>query len=100
MIQHTMTRGGFESEPPAAMWNTYLVGIAVILVAGAALIAFQTWKEWTNIALGGWLLLSPWVMGFSSATALTWNAIIAGAIVVALAGWATRTATPQEQSRL
>lgn len=65
-IQHTMATGDFGTTT-AVMWNTYLVGIATIVVAVAALIAFQTWEEWTNIVLGGWLLISPWVFGFSGA---------------------------------
>lgn len=78
----------------------YIIGIAIAATAGAALIAFQIWEEWTNVVLGGWLLFSPWILGFSTVTALMWNALIAGAIVVALASWAIGTARGREQSPL
>jgi hypothetical protein len=71
-----------------AAWNLYIVGIAVAALAGAALFAFQAWEEWTNLALGAWLFASPWVLGFSSSALLMWNAVIAGALVVVLAGLA------------
>lgn len=107
ILQHAMAAAGVmagEAGPgdatQAVMWNMYLVGAAVAATAGAALIAFQTWEEWTNVVLGGWLLFSPWILGFSSVTALMWNAVIAGAIVVALAGWAISTAQGREQSPL
>jgi hypothetical protein len=73
--------------PDAAMWNHYLVGIAVAIVAVIALFAFAAWEEWANIALGAWLFLSHLLLGFSGSAALTWNAMIIGALVVGFAGW-------------
>ena len=106
-LQHAMAAvGTMAGEAPlgqatqTVMWNMYIVGILVAITAGAALIAFQTWEEWTNIVLGGWLFFSPWILGFSSVAALTLNAVIAGAIVVVLASWAVGTARGREQSPL
>jgi hypothetical protein len=42
------------------------------------------WQDWTNIALGLWLLVSPWVLGFSSIAAATWNAVLLGIAIVVL----------------
>lgn len=104
MIQHTMAPTDFwttTAVTPAVMWNMYLVGIAIFVLAAAAVIASPNLKDWSNLALvmlGGWLLISPLFLGFSSATALMWNAVIAGVIVVALASWAIVTAVLQEQS--
>jgi len=107
VLQHAMAAAGVmagEAGPgdatQAVMWNMYLIGAAVAATAGAALIAFQTWEEWTNVVLGGWLLFSPWILGFSTVTALMWNAVIAGAIVVSLAAWAIGTAAARERSPL
>ena len=69
-------------------WNAYVVGAGVAILAAAALIAFQPWEEWVNLALGAWLLISPWLLGFSTATIAMWNAVILGALVVVFAGWA------------
>ena len=107
VLQHAMAAAGtMAGEAPlgqatqTVMWNMYIVGILVAITAGAALIAFQTWEEWTNIVLGAWLLFSPWILGFSSAAALMWNAVIAGAVVVMLASWAIGTARGRERSPL
>ena len=78
----------------AAAWNFWIVGILIAVFALAALSAFQVWEEWVNVALGLWMIVSPWVVGFSAATGLTWNAVIMGVLVVAFAGWAVG-----EQSR-
>lgn len=72
----------------AAMWNHYIIGITIALFAGLALFAFNVWEEWVNLALGAWLIVSPWLAGFSASAALTWNAVIIGILVVGLAGWA------------
>jgi hypothetical protein len=39
---------------------------AAIVVAASlmAIVAFSEWKEWVNIAAGGWLVASPWLLGF------------------------------------
>lgn len=91
VLQHTMSTGtevaGVAVSNPA-MWSLYIVGIAVAALAVAALFAFQTWEEWANLTLGVWLLISPWALGFSSSAFLMWNAVIAGVLVVVLAGWA------------
>jgi len=49
---------------------------------------FPTLEEWVNLVLGAWLLVSPWVLGFSTATALMWNAVLIGALIVVSASWA------------
>lgn len=36
---------------------------------------------WVNIILGIWLILSPWILGFSGNGGATWNNIIIGLVV-------------------
>lgn len=40
------------------------------------------WEDWVGIALGAWMLGSPWVLGFSDNSAATMNALIMGIILV------------------
>ncbi|MGA8148565.1 MAG: SPW repeat protein [Gallionellaceae bacterium] len=44
-------------------------------------------QEIFNILLGSWLILSPYSLNFAMAKEPASNAIVVGAIVVALAGW-------------
>jgi hypothetical protein len=48
------------------------------VAAIAALAAFQKWEEWVNAALGAWLIVSPFILGFGSVTAALWNQLIVG----------------------
>jgi hypothetical protein len=77
---------GFTAEQIAA-WNAYIVGVIVAVAALATLVNFQKWEEWVNITLGAWLIVSPWVLGVASITALAWNQVIVGLIVGVLALW-------------
>ena len=40
------------------------------------------WEDWLGIVLGAWMLVSPWVVGFSDHNAATMNALIMGSILV------------------
>lgn len=70
----------------AANWNFVLVGLAVLVVAGSAIYAYQQWEEWVLLLLGVWLAISPWVLGYSEVTTYLTTALIAGLIVALLAG--------------
>ena len=39
-------------------------------------------------ALGAWLVIAPFALGYTALVAAFWNDIIAGIVVVVLAGWA------------
>jgi hypothetical protein len=72
-------------------WNAIVAGGLIALIALYALYQVFAWEEWANVALGLWLVASPWVLGFSAMQAVTLNAVIVGALVAALALWALGT---------
>ncbi len=87
-IEHVMAGPGTSGTvTEAAMWNHYVVGLAVVIIAGAAASAWLAWEEWTNAVLGAWLVISPWMLGYSTSPGLMWNAVISGALIVLFAGW-------------
>jgi hypothetical protein len=47
-------------------WNAHGVGVVVAVAAFAALVAFHQWEEWVNAALAAWLIVSPYLLGFST----------------------------------
>jgi hypothetical protein len=86
-----------------AMWNAIIVGVILILLAGWAAfsqnISTDRTLDWINAILGGWLLVSPFILGYSAARIALWNDAIIGILVIILAGWAAtsygRPAAPQ-----
>ena len=61
---------GFTREN--ARLDTWAVGAAIVVFSLAALILFAEWEEWLNLLLAGWLIVSPWVLGFAHTKAMHW----------------------------
>jgi hypothetical protein len=72
----------FGYSAGAMSGNAWISGIVIFLASVAALAAFAEWEEWTNVIVGIWLLISPWVLGFSGSQAMHIDLVIG--IVVAL----------------
>jgi hypothetical protein len=72
-------------------WNARITGLAIAVAAAAALMAYEVWKEWVNVLLAAWLIVSPWVFGYSEAGAPFYNQFIVGLAVGVLALWLVAT---------
>jgi hypothetical protein len=79
---------GFSAEQPAA-FNAHVVGAIIAVLSLMALFAFQSWEEWISGVLGAWLLISPWVLGFSASSTAVLTHVVAGIAVIVLAIWST-----------
>ncbi|MDX8449468.1 SPW repeat domain-containing protein [Mesorhizobium captivum] len=71
-----------------ATWALWILGGAIAVVGLSSLANPHRWEESVEVVLGLCLMASPHVLGFNDATALTWAAAVAGAIVVVFSGWA------------
>ena len=81
----------------AAMPNAVIVGIALIATALGAMLLPRAWEEWTEAALGLWLMASPWVLGFNGNADAMLTAVVTGLVVMVLALWTL--STDEEYSR-
>ena len=70
-------------EPKASL-TFALIGTAVLLVSQLGLAQHLPWEEWTNLALGAVLVVSPWLLGYSHLQVATWNALACGAVLAVL----------------
>lgn len=78
---------GFVGDVMPA-WNAWIVAVLLAVVALAALSAFAEWEEWVNLALGIWLMIAPWMLGFTSNFNAFWTHIVLGALAAAVSAWA------------
>jgi hypothetical protein len=80
------------SASSAALWDAILVGAVLVVLGIWAALSNQTGTDraldWINVVLGVWLIIAPFLLGYSALTAALWNDIIVGIVVVVLAGWA------------
>ncbi|MGC9603085.1 MAG: SPW repeat protein [Minisyncoccia bacterium] len=45
------------------------------------------WNYWTLLVIGLWLVISPWILGFSSFNLPAWNSILMGVLVIIFSIW-------------
>ena len=69
-------------------WNATLTGLAAVALGVLALAAFRFWEEWADIAIGIWLVVSPWFLGFANIRLAMWNVVLSGAVIILSAAWA------------
>ena len=74
---------GFFSNPVASI-TTIAVATVVFFVSQLGIANQQPWEEWVNLSAAVILIVSPWLFGYASVVAATWNAISAGALLVLL----------------
>lgn len=70
-----------------ASWNAWICGAIIAALALAAIVRFAEWEEWINVALGAWLVIAPWVLGFSAVPAAMWTHVMLGLVIIVFAGW-------------
>lgn len=77
---------GFQHQmAPTA--SSMVVGLALIAVALGATFVPRAWEEWTQAALGLWMVASPWILGFAGQMDVMRVAVVSGIVVMALALW-------------
>jgi 4-amino-4-deoxy-L-arabinose transferase-like glycosyltransferase len=73
-----------DAERNMMILNTFVVGMLVFGLAQLEYVALQRWEEVAEIALGLWLIASPFILGYSGDDMLKiWHASL-GVIVVLL----------------
>ena len=70
-----------------AVWHTFFMSVLVIAISVSALEHFHVLEEWGNLALGLWLIVAPFLLGFSHETLALWNHVIVGSLLVIDAIW-------------
>ncbi|MEW6249307.1 MAG: SPW repeat protein [Planctomycetota bacterium] len=89
----------FWRDAPAT-WNMIVCGILVVALAATRVAGpLRTqWASWTNLVLGIWLIISPWVLNYAPLRTPMWNSIVLGVIVGAVA-ICSAVATPRTEQR-
>jgi uncharacterized membrane protein HdeD (DUF308 family) len=83
------------SAMQTATWDTAVVGVIVLVLAWtrAANPARYVGLSVINLLLGVWLIVSPFVLAYSTSRPATWNDVVFGIVVAILAIWSA-VATP------
>ncbi|HEY8100204.1 MAG TPA: SPW repeat protein [Burkholderiaceae bacterium] len=91
---------GYTSTSNAAAWDSYVLGVATVVFAIAALSTGRVWEEWVQLVLAIWLVLSPFFLSFyDTEHGAAINQIIVGILIGADAILVLSTAQGQQQAR-
>ena len=77
---------GFSNR--AAEWNAWIAGALLIIFAAVALSEYAEWEEWTNLIIGAWVIISPWVLRFADNSNALWTHLIFGVLALLVSVWA------------
>jgi hypothetical protein len=102
---YKLVLGGFVALSPwlfafvysPARLDAWAIGLILMALSAAAIMALNDWKEWLALALGLWLIAAPWVLGLPHLA--TKIHVGAGLICVYLAGlelWLLHYDAPEE----
>jgi len=75
------------TDSMAATTNAVVVGLALIAAAMGAILAPRPWEEWTEAALGLWLIMSPWVLQYAMSHQNRLAMVGLGAVIVLFSAW-------------
>lgn len=98
----------FAYRDGLAREDAFASGAILMLASLLAIVAFREWEEWGNLAIGLWVLASPFVLGFPHHAPGMHVAVGVGGVVTFLAllelwlihhpGWLEQDGTGQGQS--
>ncbi len=66
----------------AVMWNATIVGTLVFGLAALELVDLRRWEEALEMALGLWLIASPFVFGYAGTALMYWHLVLGAAVAV------------------
>ena len=75
---------GYTGSPTVAL-NAVAAGMLVVMLAVMEFFDRQRWEELMEFALGGWIIASPFVLGYAGDGALSFWHFGIGAVLIALA---------------
>ena len=82
--------------------DSWASGALIAIISLATFVAFSNWEEWLNLLSGMWLVISPWILGFTHTRAMHFSIGI-GVVVsfmAALEIWLVFDAANEKHSAL
>jgi len=70
----------FALQNATAKLDLWVSSAIIALISLGAIVAYASWEEWTNLFLGIWLAVSPWVIGFAHTRAMHFSIAIGAAV--------------------
>ncbi len=77
---------GYAAFSGVAAENALSVGVITIVAGLYAALTWYTWPHWVNALAGTWLILSPYILGFSHVSGFaSVNDVVVGVLMIVFA---------------
>ncbi len=70
-----------ELEARPAARNAFVCGMPIAIISVLALSKSYDWEEYINLAVGLWVSIAPWALGFADSAIPTWTHVGIGLAV-------------------
>jgi len=77
----------YVGTSPLASEAAWVLGAVLFVVGLLSRFTFHVAEEVINFIFGLCLIVSPWVLGYTSVKSAAWNAVIVGVLVSVLSLW-------------
>ncbi len=71
---------GFASDDVASR-TAWISAIVIGVITIAAIVQFAEWEEWVAMVLGLWLIVAPWIVGFSALSHAAATFVVLGVVI-------------------
>lgn len=89
-----------QQDDPVVAWNAVIIGLLVMMLNGLELVDLHRWEETGEVALGAWLIASPFIFAYAGALSLWHYGLGAAVILLAvLELWQDRNASDTDLAR-
>ena len=78
---------GYSTDAAARNVDIVVGVVVAVLAAGRAFGHTGAWAAWTNVVLGAWVLVEPYMLRFGNHGITSTNHMVTGLIIVAFALW-------------
>ena len=55
-------------------------------------------RNWTGLIIGLWIILSPWILGFSNIAIMKWSNVLCGLAITLINAWTLFGKEPAPQA--
>lgn len=70
-----------------ATWHACIAAVAIAVLALAAVSAYAEWEDWFTLAIGLWMVIAPWGLGFTAIAQAMWSHLVLGILVALTTAW-------------
>ena len=71
----------FAMTRETARLESWITGLLLLGVSAGAIVAFREWEEWIRLLAGLWMIVAPFVLGFTHTTGMHVSIATGGAVL-------------------